>query len=431
MAGSNADAPALQANGSSNNLASGDIRESIEEEALNVQPATQVHHAVHASQSNGATLYANPYTNGALPSPAAEDDYDSYGASAIEPASSGIDSEEQPIHAYAKLEFADGDFYMTTHAVELGREKPESPRPSRGGWDADRRGSKNPSTEEGGPGRSKNDYQVTGGDAESGMEESRSTATSSQQEPRHTPTRGGKMDYNALAFVPPRDLEFQANDVNMDEFDLSHPVDCPLIPLQQPRKSGGVSVNKKSISRRHARICFNCEKHYFELLFLGRNGGFLDDEWFAAGDIQPLVNGSVIQIGGLGLRFVLPDVPPGETGASEVEDEISLDGSVEEDSAEDEEVEEEEEAPADEDAEEVKMTTRGRGRVKAKPEPKPEPKPAKTKRKKPGRPPKNGIMSKRCVQSTASFSYCGTIQPNRNMFERGLLSVWQVWTTIC
>ena len=406
MTESNTNAP-LEANGFSKPLTNGDIRESIEEEALTRQPDE-----IKPSLSNGVTRYGHQHMDGSLPSPGV--DYDSNDASAIEPASSAIDSEEQRIQAYAKLEFVDGDFYMTTHVVELGRDTRASPRPSLNGWDDNGRKSNNQSTEsvpessnveEGGVRSSKNGSQMNGeGDAESDVDGGPSTANSSQQNILRTPTRGGRKDYNALAHTPPRDPDPQANDMNMDDFDLSHPIDCPLIPLRQPRRSEGRSINKKSISRRHARIAFNFDKHYFELLFLGRNGGFLDDEWFATGDIQPLVNGSLIQIGGLGIRFVLPYVRQGRTGASEVENEMRLQESDDEESAEDDEAEEEDDdqqeeeedeevASPDQDVEETKMITRGRGRVKAKPEP--EPKPAKAKRKKPGRPPKNGVMSKR------------------------------------
>ncbi|KAL9101340.1 MAG: hypothetical protein Q9163_003387 [Psora crenata] len=343
------------------------------------------------------------------------DGYESYGPSQIERASSVAASEEHRIQAFAKLEFADGDFYMTTYAIELGRNRQTASPAQDDYWRGQENGSKYQSTssaagsvklENGGEDSVRDSIEGNDGInnvdrprvTQSGiarMEEVTSTTSSSQQLSRRSSARETRKDYNALAMTAVRDSKSTTNFDNADEFDLSAPLDCPLIPIQQPLKDRGRPVNKKSISRRHARISFNFEKHYFELLFLGRNGGFLDEEWFAPGDIQPLVNGSVIQIGGLGVRFVLPDVPPGETGA----DEIANDEYKEEESAG--AYSNEDAGDSNEDAEDSneevheeetgKMATRGRGESK----PEPEAEKAKGKRKGPGRPPKNGIMSKR------------------------------------
>ena len=399
-----------------NTFQDGAIRDSIETSGPTNQAGLQSYGPLEASQPDDSTLYPSQDNRDcALPSLPEQDGYDSYGASAIEAASSAVGSEEQRIQAYAKLEFADGDFYMTTHAVELGRDRSSSPSRSSNGWGASKSGSKNQSTESAagsvkveGEDEDGAKNSVTGNHILDGVQEGRSaqdeatsTASLSQQLSRKSSIRDIRKDYNALAVAPLRDPNVDANDFNMEEFDLSAPLDCPLIPIQQPYKAEGRPVNKKSISRRHARIAFNFEKHYFELLFLGRNGGFLDDEWFAPGDIQPLVNGSVIQIGGLGVRFVLPDVPPGETGADEVEDDERVSESVEEYS--NEELENSgEDMSLEEDT--GRMTTRGRGKSK----PKAEPEVAKSRRKGPGRPPKNGIMSKREQAELAKQSRADT-----------------------
>ena len=379
------------------------IRDSIELSGPTTQAEAQIYGSQdpsRAAETSSDPVQTNHHSD--FPSPPPQDGYDSYSASAIEPASSVSGSEEQRIQAYAKLEFADGDFYMTTHAVELGRDRSSSPLMLGNGWDAPKSAPKNQSTDsatgslkiegedEDGPKSSVNGNQNQDGrhEGRSVQDEVTSATSFSQQLSQKSSIRDIRKDYNALAVVPLRDPNVEANDFNMEEFELSAPLDCPLIPIQQPHKAEGRPVNKKSISRRHARIAFNFEKHYFELLFLGRNGGFLDDEWFAPGDIQPLVNGSVIQIGGLGVRFVLPDVPPGETGADEVEDNEGGGEMVGEDS--NEELEESEEDMSQEE-DRGRMTTRGRGKSK----PKVEPEVAMTRRKGPGRPPKNGVMSKR------------------------------------
>ena len=358
-------------------------------------------------QEQASDRQSPDYQNGTFHPSVDEDGCDPYDASRVDPASSVAASEEHRIQAFAKLEFADGDFYMTTYAIELGRDRQTASPVQDGHWRGTEDGSKNRSTSSAaGSVKFENDGEdsvrdsIEGNDGKNGVdrpeviregiaqpEEVTSPTSSSQQLSRRNSTRHSRKDYNALAMAPAQEAKSTMNRGNMDEFDLSAPLDCPLIPIQQPLKDRGRPVNKKSISRRHARISFNFDKHYFELLFLGRNGGFLDEEWFAPGDIQPLVNGSVIQIGGLGVRFILPDVPPGETGADEIEN-GEYNESVDAYSNEDEEDSNDEKLQEEDIS---RMTTRGRGKSR----PEPEEGKAKSKRKGPGRPPKNGVMSKR------------------------------------
>ncbi|KAL8961304.1 MAG: hypothetical protein Q9183_005324, partial [Haloplaca sp. 2 TL-2023] len=199
-------------------------------------------------------------------------------------------------------------------------------------------------------------------------------------------------------------------------------------------------------------------KHFFELIVLGRNGAFVDEEWYPEGDVQPLRSGSLIQIGGVGIRFLLPDVAPGETGAENIlssdpasfdletgnaidddmEDSNDEERDVEKDRGDDDDEDESNENDEeDQSSEHSEEEPRGRRRrlelkptvanrpvrnrravrakegpnteepAKAKPTAKKKPKPPTKevavpdppvhppKRKGPGRPPKNGIISKR------------------------------------
>ena len=260
---------------------------------------------------------------------------------------------------------------------------------------------------------------------------SKSWSSSSQQLSRRSSMllSNGKRDYNALAID-----SLTGHDLGPDEFIPSGPMPAPelvpLVPVHPPPLSEGTLISGKSISRKHIRIAYNFEENLFEVEILGRNGGFVDDEWYAQGDIQTLTNGSIIQIGGVGIRFVLPDVGPGETGAenglgkdplsggkvsfdmaesieNEYGDLIDEDkecsrrlhvkyeegdrDEIEDDGGEDEEDEEEAEEEGREDSEMVKIRAKG-GKGKRKPDPEALPV---TKRKGPGRPPKNGIISKR------------------------------------
>ena len=128
----------------------------------------------------------------------------------------------------------------------------------------------------------------------------------------------------------------------------------------------------------------------------------MDEQWYPCSEVRPLKSGSNIQLGGVSIKFVLPDVALGETGAEgtytsggkgpayglgparaqsmEMEDSDEAD---EDDDAGDfsrmDTVDIEDEDDEDDD-EEIQVT------------PPPQPVPIK---RGPGRPPKNGIMSKR------------------------------------
>lgn len=76
--------------------------------------------------------------------------------------------------------------------------------------------------------------------------------------------------------------------------DQSHSVDVHLGP-------------RKAVSRKHARIFYNFGTQRFEILVLGRNGLFIDNDFFEKGITMPLSNGNRIQIGQVLFTFVLPE----------------------------------------------------------------------------------------------------------------------------
>ena len=359
----------------------------------------------------------------------------SFAASHPLTAPSLADSEEQhQIKAFAKLEFDDGEFYMTTYAVELGRDI----QAARQAFEKDLEGHERTD--------SKSRKRSTGHTASSITSErgklagtivsesggvisghngsepkkktkqtkSKSSSSSSRPLSRRSSVQlpANKVNYNALAMASIMD-PLAIGDIGPGN-PLPSPDLIPLIPIHPPTTTEDGPAGHKSISRKHIKIAFNFAKHYFQVEIMGRNGCFVDDEWYAAGVVQPLVNGSIIQIGNVGIRFVLPDVPPGETGAElgmetdilgnigDLNYDITDRNSLEED--EDEEIKAEEEGEVEDDdedeeeeeeeREEEEVRDIGRRRAKAKKKPEPPP-PQVPKRKGPGRPPKNGIISKR------------------------------------
>lgn len=378
-------------------------------------------------------------------------------------ASSGVEAEQHQIQAFAKLEFDDGEFYMNTYAVEIGRDvhaarqaadflaRQDTETRSRrrsasagGSITSSRARHKNRqnvasslASESGGlmgvdsyesePTRKLRSRKPKSGKPKSRKPKSWSSSSQQLSQKSSVLLSNGKTDYNALAMVSLTGHDFGPNDFGPNS-PMPAPELVPLVPIHPPDLPEGVPSGSKSISRKHIRIAYNFEESLFEVNILGRNGGFVDDEWYAQGDVQTLMNGSIIQIGGVGIRFVLPDVAPGETGAEaglgldllsggkmsfdipeSIDDESDgdLDGdrercrslhikrgdgdNDEEEEEEKEEKEEEEEEKDEEEAEEPDMVQR-RAKGKKKPEPEPS---LPTKRKGPGRPPKNGIISKR------------------------------------
>ena len=331
------------------------------------------------------------------------------------------DSEEQhQIKAFAKLEFDDGEFYMTTYAVELGRDIHAARQAFERDLEAhERTDSKSRKRSAGHTGTSITSERENlagsvvsesggvisghnGHESKRKTKQSKSKSSSSSSRPLSRKSSvqfpANKVNYNALAMASLMD-PLAMDDIG-PENPLPSPDLIPLIPIHPPTTTDDGPAGHKSISRKHIKIAFNFTKHYFQVEIMGRNGCFVDDEWYAAGVVQPLVNGSIIQIGNVGIRFVLPDVPPGETGA-ELGMETDLLGNIEDlnydmpDSnslEEDEEIKDEGDEEEEEEEEEERDVGRRRAKAKKKPEPPP---PQVPKRKGPGRPPKNGIISKR------------------------------------
>ena len=374
-----------------------------------------------------------------------------FGGSPQNDSSSAFETEQRQIQAFAKLELFDGEYYLNTYAIEIGRKtlaaKQAADHQARQGTEI--RSGKRSASAAGSHTSSQARHRITQNSASSVVSEdggvkavdtyenvptkksrprkSKSRSSSPQQISRKSSVLlcNGKTDYNALAMASLGGYDLASKDFGPNN-PMPAPELVPLVPIQPPPLPQGAPSSGRAISRKHLKIGYNFEESLFEIQILGRNGAFVDDEYYAQGDIQTLTNGSIIQIGGVGIRFVLPDVGPGETGAETRLGSDPLSGgkmsfdmaeSIEggsddvddneercqeikkvekkEDEDEDEDVEEEEkeieEEEEEEEAEEPQALHR-RAKGKKKPEPEPLPTP---KRKGPGRPPKNGIISKR------------------------------------
>lgn len=248
------------------------------------------------------------------------------------------------IQAFAKLEFDDGEFYMNTYSVELGRDIRaarlaserenddvhllETKRRRRSDSGLDGSQASNKARRDDGRHLASSVISESGGivgvsaqDTDprrrSRGEKSKSTTSSSQQLSRkssmHIENR--LTDYQSLAMASLSNLEpGMPNNSPLES--LPAPDSCPLVPIHPPTD---VPAAHKSISRKHVRIAFNFEKRLFEITVLGRNGAFVDEQYIPVGGVQPLKSGNTIQIGVVKVRFLLPDVAIGSTGAEAID----------------------------------------------------------------------------------------------------------------
>lgn len=323
-----------------------------------------------------------------------------------------VSGSEPRIQAFAKLEFDDGHFYVNTYSFILGRDV----RAARAAYQRELQARQNMS---GSSRRNKN----SGGDSTSHTPKRKREGSAvigsvvsdcggimgydpdipprRRSQLSHRESHGslpesalhaspaqlqtpGYTDYNALAMQSLG--EGDARPVDTLAL-LPSPDACPTIPIHPPAAADGSAAGHKGISRKHVKIAYNFDKNLFEMEVIGRNGAFIGADWLAPGEVRPLHSGDYIQIGGVRIRFLLPDVPIGETGADRVEE-----ANLEEESAG-------MSAPVSADPGEADQMSSHAAKAAKLPE-----KPSTVegnqeivppKRRGPGRPPKDGIMSKR------------------------------------
>lgn len=266
----------------------------------------------------------------------AESASESAGFSNYETAAPSIAESDPPrIRAFAKLDFEDGEFYMNTYSVELGRDL----RSARLAYERDTEGSQGFETrikkrsDSGGeasqsstqPRRDETRNLASSVISESGGivglgaqdgepgKKSRGKKLMSTNSSSHQTSRKEFTNYQALAMASLMDGDYGVSPFP-DLLPIPHEA-CPLLPIHPPAMLEGVPAGQRSISRKHVRISFNFEKRLFEVTILGRNGAFVDDQWYPRGDVQTLRSGYWIQVGGVRVRFLLPEVPLGATGA--------------------------------------------------------------------------------------------------------------------
>ncbi|EJT74173.1 hypothetical protein GGTG_08018 [Gaeumannomyces tritici R3-111a-1] len=385
----------------------------------------------------------------------------------------------QGLESFARIEFADSVFQMTTYAVIIGRDQralEQARRDERRADEYQRRAdecaaqglppppvptydkgkfSKSYVSEEGGMLGPESD-----GDDNPRAAKRRKTSTGSgSQQPReHNQQQNQQQRQQSIAVEQATGHDSigagaSSQDLISNRQYVSHtpgaavvdlellkpsPDHVPFIGIHSP--GPGIAAKTKAISREHLKIEYHQAKGVFEAIPLHTNGFFHEDVHHKQESVV-LKSGDRLQIKDVDFVFIINGVPHGQTGAEELEDEDApkrrhseggkemsfefesshgdniRDSSDEEDKVEVEELaatkvlesdgedsdgdedanqaaEEEEDAPDDGDVMETVETDETGAQVVSQPGPVLDPSMPQKKRG-PGRPPKNGIRSKR------------------------------------
>ena len=244
---------------------------------------------------------------------------------------------EDRLVGYAKLCFEDGEFYMNTHSIKLGRDpiahktaqrrEKEEERLKR---EADERTRKGDSSAPRTPTQIKREHHIPysisvyseksgilrdGNDSDG---ETRARRRQRRKASKKSKSTGSSHDIsrrNSLAQPVPKTHIYEPQYPDRIKEEHAAPVDpaslrpdpneCPLIPLHPPGNAPASAY--KSISREHVKIAYNFNKAIFEMHIYGRNGAFVDEVYHPMNSVVELKSGNMLQIGQVPLEFVLPD----------------------------------------------------------------------------------------------------------------------------
>jgi hypothetical protein len=273
--------------------------------------------------------------------------------------------ERRQVEAFAKLEFDDGNYYITTYACELGRDafaykaalaREEALKTGHDrGHSSSGRSGRRSGLSQGVP--LPGDSQVQGSVVSEaggfgGVDDGPIIKHGKDEDGHPLHSHSSEMSAGSVVrpqevlYHPPpapfdyhRTAERQADAENKKkvrgpEEEKPAPVTdehlpdanrCPLIPIHatQNEEISEVACHR-NISRRHVRIEWSDKKECFQMHILGRNGAFLQGEWLACGQVRKLRDGSKIQVSGVEMTFRLPleekeESPSEESGREEVD----------------------------------------------------------------------------------------------------------------
>lgn len=342
--------------------------------------------------------------------------------------------ERREIEAFAKIEFEDGNYYITTYACELGRDAFAYRQALARAEEARLAGQEHAQSSSGRrsegiprPGDSQVQGSVVseaggfGGVDDHPLLENKEGREAHAIHSQSSERSGGSVVKPQEVLINPPLIPFDYHKMAERQAQLEHEIEnhdpdneqpapvtadhipdahnCPLIPIHAMRNFQKSEVeNHRSISRRHVKIQWDFEKECFQMRVLGRNGAFLDDQYVPRHGVKRLRDGSKIQISNVWMSFRLPnqqaESPSEESGAEEADQSPAMQRSTS--------------STSNEQDRSVSPSRTGKTKTKItlltsdKPTPPtadpiigPDGQPVPPRKRGPGRPPKDGIMSTR------------------------------------
>jgi pSer/pThr/pTyr-binding forkhead associated (FHA) protein len=260
------------------------------------------------------------------------------------------------IEAFAKIDFADGYFYMTTASLELGRDELAFKSAQEKAKKQEERRQRSRPSSSSGNASSKLVRRAAGSQVQGSVVSERGgfcgvdpKSAEEQEVEDADPSKSHSSQVSASSVVKMEDLELHPPPkfdyhMRMEEAmeadnerpapvtadHLPKPDSNPLIPIHPVTDNGFRRLDvhaeieaHKSISRRHARIAWDDARQSFVLEVLGRNGVFLNQAYMQRGQSAPLNHNSLIEISGIQMHFRLPPSQADSSDDSGNEDESS------------------------------------------------------------------------------------------------------------
>ncbi|KAK6082792.1 Forkhead box protein K2 [Seiridium cupressi] len=238
-------------------------------------------------------------------------------------------SASQKLESFARIEFADSVFQMTTYAVIIGRDQRAMDQARKDEKRAARYKEACEKAEEQGlppptpMGRDRGKFSKSYVSEEGGILGPESDGGDSNPPRKKAPSQHDdpeikdEQDDNAKS-----NLQYVSHSEGAAAVDLSSmqpsASHVPFVGIHSPGPN--IAARTKGISRQHLKIQFNEKRGVFEGIALHKNGFFCDDVHYGSDEPVTVRSGSRLQIKDVEFFFVINGVETGKTGAEDLHD---------------------------------------------------------------------------------------------------------------
>ncbi|KAI1091328.1 hypothetical protein F5B19DRAFT_483986 [Rostrohypoxylon terebratum] len=242
-------------------------------------------------------------------------------------------SASQKLESFARIEFADSVFQMTTYAVIIGRDQramDQARRDQKKELNYKRKVEENaknglppPTPLNFDRGKFSKSYVSEEGGMlgpESDGEDNEQPAKKRRPSSAHRSQNG---DDDAQSDHVKSNRQYVSHTPGAAAVDLGtlqpSPAHIPFVGIHSPGPD--IASKTRGISRQHLKVEFNEKRGVFEAVALHKNGFFCDDTHYGLDDPVTLRSGDRLQIKDVEFRFVINGVQPGKTGGEEFHEE--------------------------------------------------------------------------------------------------------------